>query len=292
MKRYLALLAIALCAAAPMAMAKEAKPAAAPAAAEKSDIRAEFARNLDSAGDKLVQLAEAVPADKYTWRPGEGVRSFAEVFLHAAAGNYFLTTFIGAKAPEGFDPKTFETSTTQKDAIIDHLKKSLAHAKAVAAGLSDADLETKAKWFLGESTKREILFFAASHNHEHLGQLIGYARMNGIVPPWSQSEKSEKKETRTGLAPEEAWKAIRAGALLVDVRSPAEYAQGHLEGAMLLPHDQIASRASELGSDKDRQIVLYCRTGNRSKQAKESLEKLGYTHVMNAGAYESLKQTQ
>src|SRR5262245_34495960 len=159
MKRYLALLAVTLCAAAPTAMAKEAKPAAAPAAAEKSDIRAEFARNLDSAGDKLIQLAEAVPADKYTWRPGEGVRSFAEVVLHAAGGNYFIPTFIGAKAPEGFDPKTFETSTTQKDAIIDQLKKSLAHVKAVAAAQSDADLDAKAKWFMGEGTRREILFF-------------------------------------------------------------------------------------------------------------------------------------
>jgi phage shock protein E len=73
---------------------------------------------------------------------------------------------------------------------------------------------------------------------------------------------------------------------------PNEFDQGHLEGALLIPHDRIASRASELGDDKQRTIVLYCRSGNRSAQAKEALEKIGYTNVMNAGGYESLKQAQ
>jgi len=88
---------------------------------------------------------------------------------------------------------------------------------------------------------------------------------------------------------EKAWAEVRAGALLVDVRTPEEFSQGHLEGALLIPHDEIAGRASELGSDKDRSIVLYCRSGNRSAQAKQALEKLGYTHVVNGGGYESLK---
>ena len=94
------------------------------------------------------------------------------------------------------------------------------------------------------------------------------------------------------LAPADAWAAIRAGALLVDVRTPAEYAQGHLENALLIPHDQIAARAAELGDDKARPIVLYCRSGNRSSQAKKALEGLGFTDVRNAGGYEGLKQAQ
>jgi phage shock protein E len=91
---------------------------------------------------------------------------------------------------------------------------------------------------------------------------------------------------------EKAWMEIRNGALLVDVRTQQEFDQEHLEGALLIPHDRIASRASELGDDKQRTIVLYCRSGNRSAQAKEALEKIGYTNVMNAGGYESLKQAQ
>ena len=91
---------------------------------------------------------------------------------------------------------------------------------------------------------------------------------------------------------EKAWTEIRGGALLVDVRTQQEFDQGHLEGALLIPHTEIASRASELGSDKDRAIVLYCRSGSRSSQAKQALEKLGYTNVMNAGGYESMKRAQ
>lgn len=94
------------------------------------------------------------------------------------------------------------------------------------------------------------------------------------------------------LAPADAWAAIRAGALLVDVRTASEYAQGHLENALLIPHDQIVARAGELGDDKTRPIVLYCRSGNRSSQAKKALDALGYTNVMNAGGYEGLKQAQ
>ena len=153
-----------------------------------SETKTEFARNLDYAGDKLIQLAEAMPADKYSWRPAEGVRSFGEALLHAAGGNFMIPSFTGAKMPDGFDPKTFETSTTEKEEIVAKLKKSLEHVKSVANAISDSDMDTSVKWFMGEGSKREILFFTAAHNHEHLGQLIAYARMNGVTPPWSKKE--------------------------------------------------------------------------------------------------------
>ena len=183
MKRAFALLAVlsCLCTATARAQMSQAETKAAPAG-----VKGEIARNLDSAGDKLIQLAEAIPADKFTWRPAQGVRSFAEVFLHAAGGNYMISSFVGAKVPEGFDAKKFETSTTKKEEIVEHLKKSLAHVKAAINAIADADMDTQTKWFLGEASKREILFFTAAHNHEHLGQLIAYARMNGITPPWSK----------------------------------------------------------------------------------------------------------
>lgn len=176
----------AILSAAPAFANSDAAPADAKAAA--TGTKAEFARNLDYAGDKLIQLAEAVPAEKYSWRPAEGVRSFAEVILHAAGGNFMIPSFIGAKMPDGVDPKTFETSTTKKEEIIALLKKSLEHAKAAANAVSDSDMDTSVKWFLGDGSKREILFFTSAHDHEHLGQLIAYARMNGITPPWSKKE--------------------------------------------------------------------------------------------------------
>ena len=88
-----------------------------------------------------------------------------------------------------------------------------------------------------------------------------------------------------------AWQKIRAGALLVDVRTPAEYARGHLEGAINIPYDQIGARAGELG-DKDREIVLYCRSGRRSGIAKQTLEKQGFTRLFNAGSYQRLLEAQ
>ena len=111
-----------------------------------------------------------------------------------------------------------------------------------------------------------------------------------LIPACSRQSGDSGTAANKATVQEEAWTAIRGGALLVDVRSQQEFDQGHLEGAVLIPHDEIASRASELGADKSRPIVLYCRTGNRSGQAKRALEELGYTHVMNAGGYESLKR--
>ena len=85
-----------------------------------------------------------------------------------------------------------------------------------------------------------------------------------------------------------AWKRIRAGAMLLDVRTPEEYYQGHLQGSVNIPHDQLAARINEIGQDKDRDIVLYCVSGHRSSLAKRTLEFLGYTNVLNAGGYEPM----
>ena len=156
------------------------------AMAKDGGVKGEWASNLDYATEKLLQLAEAVPEEKYTWRPAEGVRSFSEAFLHAAGANYFIPTFVGVKAPQGMEMESFETSTTKKAEVIAAMKKSIEHVKAAVHAMPDADMDVKATWFLGEGSKREILYFLAAHNHEHLGQMIAYARMNGIAPPWSK----------------------------------------------------------------------------------------------------------
>ena len=91
------------------------------------------------------------------------------------------------------------------------------------------------------------------------------------------------------ITPDVAWQQIRAGALLVDVRSPEEFAAGHLEGALNIPHDVIAARLAEFGQDKTKQIVLYCRSGRRSGIARDALIANGFTAVVNAGGYEDLK---
>ena len=85
-----------------------------------------------------------------------------------------------------------------------------------------------------------------------------------------------------------AWKKIGEGGLLIDVRSLAEFKQSHIEGAGNIPFDQIEKRVAELGDDKNRPIVVYCRSGNRSSIARKTLQKLGFTDVMDGGGIQNL----
>jgi uncharacterized damage-inducible protein DinB len=147
--------------------------------------------------DKFTRLAEAIPADKYAWRPSPDVRSFAEVFLHVSAANYNLYKLVGTPPPANVDMKNLEKSTTDKARVIATLKDSFAHAKAAIKAMPDADLDKSLDWFGGKNTERGILLFIVRHGAEHLGQSIAYARFIGVVPPWTedaQKKQSERKE--------------------------------------------------------------------------------------------------
>jgi uncharacterized damage-inducible protein DinB len=163
------------------AIASAATAAEAPLSGFKVDLLA----SLDDAGKKLVDLAQAMPADKYGWRPAPGVRSVAEVYMHVAAGNYLLPSFFGVARPDGMD-RTLEQKVTGKAEVVEALQKSIAHARAAVVGFPDADLDKKAKFFGRETTERWLLIQLNSHMHEHLGQSVAYARINGVAPPWSE----------------------------------------------------------------------------------------------------------
>ena len=147
--------------------------------------------------DKFTRLAEAIPAEKFSWRPSPDVRSFAEVFLHVSAANYNLYKLVGTPPPAGFDVKGFEKSTTDKAKVIATMKDSFAHARKAITALPDANLDKSLDWFGGKNTQRGILLFIVRHAAEHLGQSIAYARFIGITPPWTedmQKKPAEKKE--------------------------------------------------------------------------------------------------
>src|SRR5436190_23303601 len=146
--------------------------------------------------NKFTRLAEAIPADKYTWRPAADVRSFSEVFLHVSAANYNLYKLVGTPPPTGVDVKNLEKSTTEKAKVVATLKDSFAHAKQAIKAMPDADLEKSMDWFGGKNTERGVLLFIVRHAAEHLGQSIAYARMAGVIPPWTadaQKKQPEKK---------------------------------------------------------------------------------------------------
>jgi uncharacterized damage-inducible protein DinB len=146
--------------------------------------------------DKFTRLAEAIPADKYSWRPSADVRSFAEVFLHVSAANYNLYKLVGTPPPEGFKPEGFDKTTTDKAKVIAALKDSFAHAKTAIKAMPDADLEKSLDWFGGKNTQRGILVFIVRHAAEHLGQSIAYARFIGVVPPWTEDMQKKQPEKK------------------------------------------------------------------------------------------------
>jgi uncharacterized damage-inducible protein DinB len=142
--------------------------------------------------NEFLRLAQAFPADKYTWRPGPGVKSVAEVFLHVSAANYNMYKLVGAPVPPGLDVAGIEQSTTDKAKIIAALKASYAHAERAITEMPDANLEKTMPWLGGTITQRGVLLYIIPHIAEHLGQAIAYARINGVVPPWSEDPPNKK----------------------------------------------------------------------------------------------------
>jgi len=178
--RIVSTLALALAAASTAVLAQ---PAAAPSA--PSGLRADVIWQLSDVEKKLVALAEAMPQEKYGWRPGAGVRSVSEVYMHVVGANYFLPTLLGAKMPEGLT-RDMEKTVTEKAKVIEAMKKSFDHARKAVEATPDSDLDKKVKFFGQEPSERMMLIVLVSHGHEHLGQSIAYARTNGVAPPWSE----------------------------------------------------------------------------------------------------------
>jgi len=171
-----------------------AQPPGATGSPATTGVRAEATRLMEDAETKLTKLADAIPAEKFAWRPSKDVRSVSEVLLHVAAGNFSIPRRLGTDPPADFNPQGFDKSITDKTKVIDMLKRSFVHAKQAVTKLTDADMEKTADWFGGrKATYREIAFFLAAHEHEHLGQSIAYARMNGITPPWTEEQQQRQK---------------------------------------------------------------------------------------------------
>lgn len=150
----------------------------------------------DDAAQKLQSLAEAIPAEKYAWRPAEGVRSIGEAFVHAGASIYLIAGFAGAPLPEAA-PKGVEgmlalEKSADKKSVQALLGDTLAYGRKVAIAATPEMLDKPVDFFGNAIDGRTIFLLLAAHLHEHLGQEIAYARSNGVTPPWSQQPaKSE-----------------------------------------------------------------------------------------------------
>ncbi len=189
MKRSASLLVLAALVLAALVVTASAAPAQAPA----KGFRAEFLAQQAGVEKELLALAEATPAEKFSWRPAEGVRSISEVYMHVAGADYMIPSFAGVKVPDGIS-RDMEKTVTQKAAVIEALKKSFAHLRAAVEATPDADLDKPVRFFGMDSTVRGLYLVVATHEHEHLGQSIAYARMNGIVPPWTAAREAKAAE--------------------------------------------------------------------------------------------------
>jgi uncharacterized damage-inducible protein DinB len=174
-------IATALPAVAAVRMPREMRQSAS-SAVPKTGVRAELLHDLDDMQKKILSLAMAVPAEKYSWRPVRGVRSVSEVYMHIAGGNYALVSFVGDKTM--VDTRSFER-ITDKTRVLEELRRSFDYMRDSILGTSDADLDKPIRMFGNDSTERAAFMMALNHLHEHLGQSVAYARMNGVVPPWS-----------------------------------------------------------------------------------------------------------
>jgi len=137
------------------------------------------------ARDKILDLAKAMPEEKYAWRPGEGVRSAGEVYRHVAQANYLLPGFLGIKTPEGIVLKDMDVTPLDKAKTIALVEQSFVFALDAIAKTPDAALSDSTKFFGQPTTKMEVMMAMATHAHEHLGQSIAYARSNNVTPPWT-----------------------------------------------------------------------------------------------------------
>jgi uncharacterized damage-inducible protein DinB len=158
-------------------------------------FRGDFITQLNDVEKKIEDLSQAMPENSYSWRPMEGVRSVSEVYMHIAGANYLFPTFIGVKKPEGLEPN-LEKNVTTKAKVLEALKLSFNHLRAAVLQTSDSDLDKPTKMFGGDATYRGVIFEAALHLHEHLGQSIAYARMNKVVPPWTAASEANEKEPK------------------------------------------------------------------------------------------------
>jgi hypothetical protein len=169
----------------------------APLAAQAVSASAEFEawrkvqkEDIEGLRKKFMALAKAVPADKLGWRPMEGTRSFHDVFAHVSAEGNTETAMFGGKLPPGsladFDAEETRLGKLPDDQLIAVMDRSMQILSATLAGLSLEKMNASIIYYGQPTLPRIATTYTLNDLHEHLGQLVSYARMNQIVPPWSK----------------------------------------------------------------------------------------------------------
>ena len=158
------------------------------------DLKAQALLDLGVVQKKFLDLANSVPADKFAWRPSDDSRSFAEVLMHVAGERYQILKLMGATPPADFNGKTFEKSTADKAKVIAELDRTWDFAKQAIDGMSNADFSKMLPKLGPQANAGDVVYILVADAHEHLGQAITYARVNGVVPPWTVAARKQAAE--------------------------------------------------------------------------------------------------
>lgn len=164
----------------------------APAAAQAS-LMGDMHRDVNEVQKKFIDLANAIPESAFSWRPSAAARSVQETLLHVASDNYLIPIAMGAPAPAGSGitsdfatAAAFEKKVMTKAQIVAELEASFKHLHQAMGLTTDANLAETIKFFGQDWTRQRAMVLTVTHLHEHLGQMIAYARSNNIAPPWSR----------------------------------------------------------------------------------------------------------
>jgi uncharacterized damage-inducible protein DinB len=133
---------------------------------------------------QLISLAEATPAEKFAWRPASGVRSTGEVYMHIVMTNYFLLEMMGQKRPADLKDGMSKT-VTSKPEVVAWLKRSMDAVKQAHRAESPSDMTRRVHIIDRDATVDATYLRILIHANEHMGQLVAYARMTGVTPPWA-----------------------------------------------------------------------------------------------------------
>lgn len=160
------------------------------------DMKAQSLLDLERVQKKFVDLLDVIPTDKLAWRPSPDSRSYAELFMHVSGERYGILKLMGATPPADYDGKKYEKSTTDKAQIAAELNRTWDFAQKAINGMTNADFAKLLPKLGPQANAGDVVYILVSDAHEHLGQAVAYARMNGIVPPWTaeaQKKAAEKK---------------------------------------------------------------------------------------------------
>jgi uncharacterized damage-inducible protein DinB len=174
-------------------------------------FRGEFLWELDIVERQTLAVAEAIPVDRYDWRPDTKARSVSEVLVHVAAGNFMLLDFAGLAAPAdvypGLPPEgaerlwafvrrndELEGGLREKARVVEFLARSFRAARHAVNAASDDDLASSTNFFGEQTTVRRIYLRMLAHTHEHMGQMIAYVRSMGLPAPWADWRPDRRGE--------------------------------------------------------------------------------------------------